>query len=60
MNTLKFNQIEFNHIGEQPASSIKLQEKSITVTENGTIEIAPDSGYALEKVVIKVNVPSNE
>jgi hypothetical protein len=54
MNTLKFNQIEFNHIGEQP--SMRLQEKSITVKENGTIEIVPDSGYALEKV--KVNVDS--
>lgn len=57
MNTLKFNQIEFNHIGEQPTSSVKLQEKSITVTENGTTLIVPDSGYALEKVEVKVDTP---
>lgn len=37
MNTLKFNKIEFNHIGEQP--SMPLQEKSITITENGTTEV---------------------
>lgn len=55
MNTLKFNQIEFNHIGEQPTSSIKLQEKSVTITENGTTEVVPDNGYALEKVKVKVN-----
>jgi hypothetical protein len=54
VNTLKFNQIEFNHIGEQPTSSVKLQEKSITITENGTTEVVPDNGYALEKVKVKV------
>jgi hypothetical protein len=31
-----------------------LQEKSVTITENGTIEIVPDNGYALEKVKVKV------
>ena len=56
MNTLKFNQIEFNHIGEQPTSSIKLQEKSVTITKNGTTEIVPDSGYALEKVRVETGV----
>lgn len=58
MNTLKFNQIEFNYIGKQP--SMPLQEKSVTITENGTTEVVPDSGYALEKVKVKVNVPSHE
>ena len=29
MNALKFNQIEFNHIGEQPTSSIKLQNMKV-------------------------------
>lgn len=52
MNTLKFNKIEFNHIGEQP--SMPLQEKSVTITENGTTEVVPDSGYALEKVKVKI------
>lgn len=54
MNTLKFNQIEFNHIGEQP--SMPLQEKSVTITENGTTEIVPDSGYALKKVEVNTNI----
>jgi hypothetical protein len=54
MNTLKFNQIEFNHIGEQP--SMQLQEKSVTIKENGTIEIVPDSGYALDKVNITTDI----
>lgn len=56
MDTLKFNQIEFNHIGEQP--SMPLQEKSVTITENGTTEVVPDSGYALEKVEVKTNIES--
>jgi hypothetical protein len=54
MNTLKFNQIEFNHIGEQP--SMPLQEKSVTITKNGTTEVVPDSGYALEKVEVTTDV----
>lgn len=58
MNTLKFNQIEFNHIGEQP--SMPLQEKSVTIKENGTTEVVPDSGYALEKVKVKVNTPMRD
>lgn len=56
MNTLKFNQIKFNHIGEQPTSSIKLQEKSVTIKENGTTEVMPDSGYALSRVKVNVDV----
>lgn len=58
MNTLKFNQIQFNHIGEQP--SMPLQEKSVTITENGTTEVVPDSGYALGKVEVKVNTPKRD
>ena len=58
MNTLKFNQIEFNHIGEQP--SMPLQEKSVTITESGTTEVVPDSGYALKKVEVKVNTPQRD
>lgn len=38
-------------------TEIKAQTKEIEVTSNGTIEIAPDAGFAyLNKVIIKVNV----
>ena len=54
MNTLKFNQLSFNHIGEQK-SSVKLQSKTVTFDESDNLEIVPDSGYVgLSKVnVIK-------
>lgn len=32
------------------------QEKTVEITENGTTEIVPDSGYALSKVCVMVNV----
>ena len=34
------------------------QEKAVEITENGTVEILPDDGYALSKAVVTVNVPS--
>lgn len=34
------------------------QEKTITITENGTQEVAPDSGNVLSKVTVTTNVPS--
>lgn len=34
------------------------QEKSITITENGTTEVTPDSGKNLSKVTITTNVPT--
>ena len=34
------------------------QEKSVTITENGTTEITPDEGYTLSKATVNVNVPS--
>ena len=37
-----------------------LQKKSVTITKNGTTEIVPDNGYALEKIEIKVNIPEKE
>lgn len=33
------------------------QEKTITITENGTTEILPDTGKALSKVTVITNVP---
>nr|DAE14583.1 MAG TPA: hypothetical protein [Siphoviridae sp. ctrzs15] len=37
----------------------KLQEKDVTITQNGTTEITPDSGYdGMSKATIITNVPS--
>ena len=35
------------------------QEKSINITENGSIAVTPDSGYLLSKVNVNVNVASS-
>lgn len=35
----------------------ELQEKSVTITENGTTSVTPDSGKALSEVNVTVNVP---
>ena len=37
---------------------VELQEKSVTITENGTTEITPDEGYTLSGASVSVNVPS--
>ena len=34
------------------------QEKSVTITENGTTEITPDEGYTLSKATVNVSVSS--
>lgn len=40
------------------SSNIKAeQEKSVTITENGTTEINPDNGKTLSKVTVVVNIP---
>lgn len=39
--------------------STPTQEKTVEITENGTVEITPDEGYALSKVTANVDVPSN-
>ena len=41
----------FNRILSKPE-----QEKSVTITENGTTEVTPDSGKTLSKVTITTNV----
>ena len=37
-------------------TSLPTQEKSITITENGTVEVLPDEGYALSKVTANAQV----
>ncbi len=37
----------------------KTQEKTIDITENGTVEVTPDDGYTLSKVTANVNVASS-
>lgn len=36
------------------------QEKNVEITENGDVEVVPDEGYALSKVMVNVNVPIPE
>ena len=38
-------------------ASTPTQEKTVEITENGTVEVVPDEGHALSKVTAKVNVP---
>ena len=33
------------------------QEKTVEVTENGTVEVLPDEGYTLSKVTVDVDIP---
>ena len=37
--------------------SANIQEKSVTITENGTTSVVPDEGYSLSKVDVNVDVP---
>lgn len=37
-------------------SGLPTQEKTVEITENGTVEVLPDEGYALSKVAVNVNV----
>lgn len=39
---------------------VELQEKTVEITESGTIEILPDSGKLLEKVTVNVDVAGGE
>ena len=36
------------------------QEKTVDITENGTVQVVPDDGFALSKVTANVNVPIPE
>lgn len=40
-----------------PAPVVPTQEKTVEITENGTVSVMPDEGYALSKVTANVNVP---
>lgn len=38
-------------------ATLPTQEKAVEITENGTVEVVPDEGYALSKVDVTVSVP---
>ena len=38
-------------------AGLPTQEKNVEITENGTVEVLPDEGYALHRVGVSVNVP---
>lgn len=40
-------------------SALPSQQKTIDITENGTVEVTPDYGYTLSKVTANVNVEGN-
>ena len=40
-------------------SEVPMQEKTVSITENGTHEIVPDAGYTLSKAVVNVNVAAS-
>lgn len=46
-------------IGQGGAAAPLLQEKAVTITENGRVEVTPDSGYdGLSKAVVTADVPA--
>lgn len=40
-------------------SGLPTQEKTVEITENGTVEVVPDEGYTLSKVTANVNVEAS-
>jgi hypothetical protein len=44
--------------GDSTEAAKEEQEKAVTITENGTTEVTPDSGKTLSKVTVNVNVES--
>ena len=57
------NTIRLNTIGDSPiikkGSQVQSQEKTVEITENGTTEVVPDSGFSLSKVTVNANVESS-
>lgn len=54
-------QLRLNQMTLDAASleqDVESQEKSVTITENGTTIVTPDDGYVLSSVSVDVNVPS--
>lgn len=41
------------------ATNVPTQEKTVDITENGTVEIIPDEGHVLSKAIVNVNVESS-
>lgn len=51
-------QIESALVGKgSGGGGLPTQEKTVEITENGTVEVVPDAGYALSKVTAVVDVP---
>jgi hypothetical protein len=43
-------------VNNLPEAGTPAQEKTVKITENGTVEVTPDEGYVLSKVTANVNV----
>ena len=56
MNTIKLNTIGDSPVVVKKGSQVQSQEKTVEITENGTTEVVPDAGYALQKVTVNTNV----
>ncbi len=53
------NGVEIGGITGTYAPEIQTQEKTVTITENGSFTVVPESGYYLTKVSGTVNVPTS-
>ena len=59
MNTIKLNSIGDSPVVVKKGSQVQGQEKTVEITENGTTEVVPDSGFSLSKVTVNTNVESS-
>ena len=59
MNTIKLNTIGDSPVVVKKGSQVQSQEKTVEITENGTTEVVPDSGFSLSKVTVNTNVESS-
>lgn len=59
MNTIKLNSIGDSPVVVKKGSQVQSQEKTVEITENGTTEVVPDSGFSLSKVTVNTNVESS-